>query len=343
MVELLAPGGSLEMVRAVLSSGADSVFVGALGFSRRSGYELRHEEVKKAIEIAGEMGKKIYIAMNAIIDRNLIPKLIERRVADYAKWGANGIIVKTPEFMKEISKNFPEIEVIASVGCHIDSKEKIDFFSNMGATTIVFSTELRRELEKIGFLSNYAHNLGLKTEVLITGTACYKGVGNCNFFSYFAKAFEKIELIDSDGMVVEKVFGNPEMGGGCYRPCLYIEDPVVERLVPKDVLEEMKNEKILNERFMLAREIPTLLDMGIDILKIQGREYPVEIIASIVKAFRDLIDNCLSKRTEFLEQKVFLIEKLMEEIHKRRMIYTGNLREKLYEKLGLKVPVLDSY
>jgi len=47
-VELLSPGGTLEMVEKVLENGADSVFVGALGLSRRSGYELKHDEVKKS-------------------------------------------------------------------------------------------------------------------------------------------------------------------------------------------------------------------------------------------------------------------------------------------------------
>ncbi|MCX8152167.1 MAG: U32 family peptidase [Archaeoglobaceae archaeon] len=333
MVELLAPGGTLEMVKAVLKAGADSVFVGALGFSRRSGYELRHCEIEEAVEIVKKMNKKIYVAMNAVIEKELIPKLIEKRVLDYNEWGVDGIIVKTPEFMKEIRKNFPELEVIASVGCHIDSKEKVEFYHKFGATTVVFSTELRRDFERLEVLNRYAHSLGLKTEVLISGTACYKGVGNCNFFNYFAKAFERIELVDSDGMIVEKVFGNPEKGGGCYRPCLYLDDPLVMKVVPEEVLKEMRKEKNLNERFTLSREVPKFLEMGIDVLKIQGREYPVDLVASIVKAFRSLIEDSLQARE--IERRVKEIEKLMEELDKRRMIYTGNLREKLYEKFGL--------
>lgn len=336
MVELLAPGGTLEMVRAVLSSGADSVFVGALGFSRRSGYELKHCEVREASKIAKRMGKKIYVAMNAVIDSDLIPKLMEKRIRDYAEWGVNGIIAKTPEFMREISRSHPELEVVASVGCHIDSKEKIDYYSKMGATTVVFSTELRKDFKKLQTLNDYAHTIGLKTEVLVSGTACYKGVGNCNFFNYFAKAFERLELVDSDGMVVEKIFGNPEKGGGCYRPCLYLDDPIVRRIVPIDVLEEIKKEKNLNERFTLAEDVPKLLEIGVDVLKIQGREYPVDLVASITKVFREIINKSLKSKDPDLDEELKIIEVLMAELDKRRMIYTGNLREKLYEKLGTK-------
>jgi len=63
-------GGTLEMVEKVLENGADSVFVGALGLSRRSGYELKHDEIKKAVNIVKSYDKKIYIAMNAEIERD---------------------------------------------------------------------------------------------------------------------------------------------------------------------------------------------------------------------------------------------------------------------------------
>jgi collagenase-like PrtC family protease len=90
-VELLSPGGTLEMVEKVLENGADSVFVGALGLSRRSGYELKHDEVKKAVNIVKSYDKKIYIAMNAEIEREMIPLLLEKRVADYASWGYEAV------------------------------------------------------------------------------------------------------------------------------------------------------------------------------------------------------------------------------------------------------------
>lgn len=336
MVELLAPGGTLEMVKAVLSSGADSVFVGALGLSRRSGYELKHSEIREAVKIVKDAGKKIYVAMNAVVEKVQIPLLMEMRVADYVAWGVDGIIAKTPELIKEVSKNYPELEVVASVGCNIDSKEKIDYYAALGATTVVFSTELRRDFERLRILNDYTHEIDLKTELIVVGTACYRGVGNCNFFSYFAKAFERIELFDSDGLVFEKIFGNPEKGGGCYRPCLYLDDPVVRMVVPENVLDEIRRERNLNERFSLAKEIPELINIGIDIFKIQGREYPVDLVASITGVFRDIIEKSKKCRKTNLEEEERRLNALMQELERRRMVYTGNLREKLYEKLGLK-------
>jgi putative protease len=322
------------MVEAVLDNGADSVFIGPLGFSRRSGYEFRHYEIKRAIEIVKNRGKKIYIAMNAVIEKEMIPLLLEKRIADYVTWGVDGLIIKTPELMKEVSKCYPHLEINASVGCHIDSEEKLRYYHSMGATSFVISTELRRNHRKIKELKAIASQLGMRTEMLVSGTACYKGVGNCDFFKYFKDGFERFTLVDSDGFVTEKVFGNPEKGGGCYRPCLYLDDPIVQRLVPKEVLDEIKKENNLNERFTLAREIPSLVEVGIDIFKIQGREYPVDLVAGLTRNFRLIIDK--SSRNLDITQELEEIDKLVGELDTRRMIYTGNLREQLYERLKLK-------
>lgn len=334
-IELLAPGGTLEMVEKVLESGADSVFVGALGLSRRSGYELRHDEVKRAVEIVKNCDRKIYIAMNAEIEKEMIPRLLEKRVADYVAWGCDGLIIKTPEFMKSVAKKYPDLEIVASVGCHIDSEEKLRYYHSMGAKTFVLSTELRRNHEKIRELKKVASQLGMRVEMIVSGTACYRGVGNCNFFRYFRDAFESITLVDSDGFVTEKVFGNPEKGGGCYRPCLYLDDPIVNYLVPSDVLAEIRKEKNLNERFSLAEDIPSLIEIGIDVFKIQGREYPSDLVAGLTKNFRKIIDKSLKSRNPDITQELKEINRLLKELDTRRMIYTRNLRKKLHEKLGI--------
>lgn len=323
------------MVRSVLDNGADSVFVGALGLSRRSGYELRHEEIKEAAKIAKDKGKKLYIAMNAGIGKDMVQSLIKERTSDYVEWGVDGLIVRSPELMKETRRYYPDLEINASVGCHIDSEERLRYYYERGATGFALSTELRRNHSKIKRLKELASDLGMKTEMIVSGTACYKGVGNCDFFEYFKNGFEKFTLVDSDGFVTTKVFGDPEKGGGCYRPCLYLDDPIVKHLVPKHVLDEVKRENNLNERFNLAEDIPSLIEIGVDIFKIQGREYSTDLVGGLTRNFRQIIDKSLASKNPDITQELKGLNGLYKELDTRRMIYTGNLREQLYERLGL--------
>jgi len=171
----------------------------------------------------------------------------------------------------------------------------------------------------------------------VSGTACYKGVGNCDFFKYFKNGFERFILVDSDGFETEKVFGNPEKGGGCYRPCLYLDDPIVQRLMPKAVIDKVKKENNLNEKFSLARDIPYFVEIGIDIFKIQGREYPVDLVADLTRNFRLIINKSLISGNPDITQELEEIDKLLAELNTRRIIYAGNLREQLYERLNLKL------
>ncbi len=334
-IELLSPGGTIEMIEAVFDSGADSVFAGALGLSRRSGYELKHSEIREAAEIAKNRGKKIYIAMNAAVEKELISELVEKKIADYANWGIDGLVLKTPELMKAARK-YPDLEIVASVGCHIDSGEKLRYYYENGATAFVFGTAIRRSYKKMEELQKLASELGMKTEIIVSGTACYKGVGNCDFFRYFKDGFVRFELVDSDGFYTEKIFGNPEKGGGCYRPCLYLDDPVVKRLVPGEVIEAIKKENNLNERFIIAREIPQLIEAGVTVFKIQGREYPVDVVAGLTRNFRAIIDKSQKSSNPDISLELNEINRFAGELDMRRMIYTGNLREQLYERLNIK-------
>jgi U32 family peptidase len=288
MTELLSPGGSLEMVRTAVQAGANSVYVGPLGWSRReSAYELPHHEVGEAHRVAHDHGARLRIALNVDIDPRDHDEL-SRKAEGYATWGVDGFIMKSFDAMTVVRARFPEVPIHASVACNIRDRASMERAKAAGATQFVASTALNT-FERIAALKRTADEVGIGVELLIHSNRCITGVGGCRLYDYFAPYFETEVVHDSDGCTRTKLVGNPDQGGSCYRPCLGTHEPAIAARFPVKVLDYL--ERSNNEIYALLEDVPRYLALGVTTLKIQGREYPAPLIAELTRIYRRVIDD----------------------------------------------------
>lgn len=288
MTELLAPGGSVEMVREALAAGADVVYVGPRGWSRREAtYELTHDEVLEAARRAHDHGARLRVALNTDIDPADHGALMQK-AERYATAGVDGFIMKSPDAMREVHGRFPEVTIHASVACNIRDRVTMERAREAGASQFVASTALST-FDRIAALKQLADEVGIGMELLIHSNRCITGVGGCRLYDYFAPYFEEQQVRDTDGSCRTRLIGNPDKGGVCYRPCLGHHVPEIAARFPDRVLSYLDRSN--NEIYHLLEDVPRYIGLGVTTLKIQGREYPAPLIAELTRIYRRLIDQ----------------------------------------------------
>ncbi len=281
MAELLAPAGNLEMLKAVVENGANAVYVGARGWSRRrDAYELSDGQLHEAIDIAHAGGAKLRVAINTNMQSSEIPALLEK-MERFVGWGVDGAIMTDVGVIAQVHRRFPHLVIHASIGANILNNEDVKFYQAIGVSQVVADTKLTlREL----VARKAEGEVGI--EVLIHANMCYTYLGKC-----WMSPYHRLERT-TDDFGKDLFRGSPNRGGLDYRVCLeqWQLHAGQELLEPRIALK--------NDAFFYLDDIPPLIDLGVHCLKIQGREYPVPLVAEIVRFYRELIDACVSRPSD---------------------------------------------
>ncbi len=178
-LELLAPAGNLETLKAVIYAGADAVYAGGSRFGARAyAPNFSRDEMLEAIDFAHLYGRKLYLAVNTLLKERELKEQLYDYLLPYYEHGLDAVIVQDFGVMRFIRRNFKDLPIHASTQMTVLGADGAKFLEQAGASRIVLAREL--SLEEIGRVHQ---ETGAALEVFVHGALCYCYSGQCLFSS----------------------------------------------------------------------------------------------------------------------------------------------------------------
>lgn len=256
-VEILAPAGSMECLKAAIAAGADAVYTGGALFGARAyAHNLTEEELLEAIDYVHLHGRRLYLTVNTLIKDREMEKQMYDYLLPYYRQGLDAVIVQDIGLFRFIRKHFPDLPIHASTQMTLTGVDGAKFLEKEGAQRIVTSRELSMaEVQKI------ADETELEIESFVHGALCYCYSGQCLFSSFIG--------------------GRSGNRGQCAQPC---------RLLYRTP-EAKRPQYLLSLKDICTLElIPEMIESGIYSFKIEGRMKKPEYAAAVAFQYRKYAD-----------------------------------------------------
>ena len=256
-VEILAPAGSMECLKAAIAAGADAVYTGGALFGARAyAHNLTEEELLEVIDYVHLHGRRLYLTVNTLIKDREMEKQMYDYLLPYYRQGLDAVIVQDIGLFRFIRKHFPDLPIHASTQMTLTGVDGAKFLEKEGAQRIVTSRELSMaEVKKI------ADETELEIESFVHGALCYCYSGQCLFSSFIG--------------------GRSGNRGQCAQPC---------RLLYRTP-EAKRPQYLLSLKDICTLElIPEMIESGIYSFKIEGRMKKPEYAAAVAFQYRKYAD-----------------------------------------------------
>ena len=271
--ELLLPAKDPEVLRTAVRYGADAVYIGGEAYGLRAkARNFSPEEMAESIRFAHEKGVKVYVTAN-ILAHNADLAGAERYFGSLAQMKPDAILVADPGMFTLARKVCPEIPLHISTQANNTNYGTFNFWFGLGAERVVCAREL--SLAEIAQIREHIPQ-EREIEAFVHGAMCISYSGRCLLSNYFT--------------------GRDANHGACTHPCRW-KYAVMEESRPGVYLPVEENERgtfVFNSRDLcMIEHIPDLLKAGVDSFKIEGRMKTALYVASVGRAYRQAIDDCL--------------------------------------------------
>lgn len=267
-IELLAPAGDFDSLRAAVENGADAVYLGGKLFNARQyAGNFDVQKLGEALDYAHVRGVEIYLAMNTLVSGLEMRQAVEFAQEAYLL-GIDGIIVQDIGFAAILKKLVPDLPLHASTQMTVHNPEGVRLLEKMGFKRVVTARELT--LEEIRQISSAA---SIEIEIFIHGALCICYSGQCLMSSIIG--------------------GRSGNRGKCAQPCR-----LPYRLLEGENFSACKTEDAA--RYLLSpKDLCTLPQLdkiaasGVKSLKIEGRMKSPEYVATVVRVYRKFLNLAL--------------------------------------------------
>ena len=258
-IELLAPGGDLDSIKAAILAGADAIYCGLNKFNARNrASNISFEELMGVIHHAHKHSCKVFLTINIIIIESEIPDLISL-LNRLINTSIDAVIVQDLGLFYLLRTHYSNLEIHASTQLTTHNVGQIKFLSKLKTTRVNLSRELN--VSEIRALSSVASDCNISTEVFVHGSYCLSFSGICYMSSVHG--------------------GNSGNRGRCSQPC---RDRYVMTAAGKDFPLNLKD----NSAYA---DLEELSDAGVASLKIEGRIKKFDYVFRVVKSWRDQLDG----------------------------------------------------
>ena len=255
--------------------GADAVYCGTASLSLRSRAEVDDNDLEKTIKYAHSIGKKVYAALNIYAwDTNY--EEIEKQVKMLDEVHVDAIIASDGGVIQKIREIAPNIEIHVSTQANVVSYHAAKFWYDNGAKRVILGRETSKDqIQEI--MKNKPEDL--EVEMFIHGALCWAYSGRCFLSEYLSCRSANL--------------------GDCSQSCRWAYNMYLEEknkpgnLMPVET-DENGTYILSSKDLCLIKEIPQIIEMGVDSLKIEGRLKTEYYLASVVNVYRNAIDDYMA-------------------------------------------------
>ncbi|HQX53146.1 MAG TPA: U32 family peptidase [Planctomycetaceae bacterium] len=292
--ELLMPAGSLQKLKTAVLYGADAVYLGTPDMSLRTKSDFTLEDVIEGVKFAHAHGVRVYLTLNLFAHNKDAAKL-DTFIDTVQTVQPDGLIIADPGVFQYVRERAPQLPLHVSTQANVCSSLGVRFWQSQGAELVVLGREV--SFDELTQIRNDCPDVRL--EAFVHGAMCMTYSGRCLLSNFMSERGAnqgncanscrwnyKLHLRLNDGTIrdLEIDDSNREL----------FEFLLEEGVRPGDLMpieEDSRGSYILNSKDLcLLPKLDQYLRLGVDSLKVEGRNKSMYYVAVVARAYRMAID-----------------------------------------------------